>query len=938
MRRRAIARPSIAVLVALLASLLAVFWTASAQAAFGLHDLDITFTNERGSTTSQAGSHPFAMTTDLAVDTAEDPVLEVQLPEEDFRNLTISAPPGFVADRNATAQCTTAEFRPVGGEEPHCAAASTVGFAEVELVQPGEFKHSRVYNLVPPPGAVAKLGFAVEGVPVTLELGLSQTPPYNGIAKVSNALQVFPVYSSKVTLWGTPAAAAHDAQRGGSVEGEGAKRPFLTLPRSCTGPLATALKAVSWQGGIFEQTIFSHGDGGEPLGMTGCSKLGFSPGISAQPTNHSAESPSGIDINVDIADEGLTNPSGIAQSDIQKAVLTLPAGVTANPSLAEGLGVCTEQDLARETADSQPGEGCPQSAKIGTLEAESPLVEGEIIKGTLYVAKPYENRFGSLLALYMVFKDRGLGVAINLAGRVEPDPKTGQLVTTFGDAGNELPQLPLSHLRVHLREGGRSPLITPPSCDSDPSTPGDDPYVTKAEFTPWANPASTYTITSSFNVDSGVGGGPCPPGGTLPFSPGLSAGTLHNDAGTYSPFNLRLTRRDGDQDLTKFSFKLPPGLTAKLAGVSQCSDAQIAAARARTGAHGGEEELEHPSCPQSSQIGNVLAGAGVGSALTYVPGKVYLAGPYNGDPLSVVGIVPAVAGPFDVGTVVTRQALTVDPRSGAAIVDGSRSDPIPHILAGIPLKVRDIRVHVDRPDFTLNPTNCNPFVVGAELWGGGADAFSSSDDSPLDRETPFQASNCARLGFKPKLAITLKGGTHRGDHPALKAVLTPRPGDANLGAAVVTLPRSAFLDQAHIRTICTRVQFAAHACPRGSVYGSARATTPILDEPAEGPVYLRSSNHKLPDLVMALKGPPSAAVNVEVVGRIDSHKGGIRTSFEATPDLPVTKFVLQMRGASKGLIVNSRNLCSQPSKATARFTAQNGRRLDFKPVVRALGC
>jgi hypothetical protein len=399
---------------------------------------------------------------------------------------------------------------------------------------------------------------------------------------------------------------------------------------------------------------------------------------------------------------------------------------------------------------------------------------------------------------------------------------------------------------------------------------------------------------------------------------------------------MRLTRKDGDQDLTKFSATLPPGLVAKLAGTSRCSDAAIDQARSRTGQNGGHEELANPSCPQSSEIGNVLAGAGVGSVLTYAKGKVYLAGPYKGAPLSVVGVVPAVAGPFDVGTVVTRQALRIDPRTGVVHVDGESSDPIPHILAGIPLSVRDIRVFVDKPDFTINPTNCDPFSTDATLWGGGNDVFGSQDDSPFGASSPFQAANCASLGFKPSLSLALKGGTKRGGHPALKATYKPRKGDANLKGVVVRLPHSAFLDQAHIRTICTRVQFAANGgngggCPAGSVYGKATAYTPILDEPLSGPVYLRSSNHNLPDFVATLHG----LVDVEAVARIDSKNGGIRATFTDLPDAPLSKVVVDMQGAKKGLIVNSTNLCAGTHRANVAFDAQNGKELSSKPEVGA---
>lgn len=897
-------------------------WAAPAQAEFGLHGLEVVAEEADGSVDSLAGSHPFGVRTGFAVNTLEDPVLKFQVPDQDFRDLTIDVPPGFIADRDATPQCTTAEFRPPGGEQPACSKASTVGHVVVEISGPGQFFSSPVYNLVPPSGSVAKLGLQVLGVPVTVELGLSRTAPYHGVAKLSNTLQVLPFYSSQLTLWGTPADSRHDDEREGEhLSGE---RPFLTLPGSCTGPLQSVLQAISWQDSFFEQTIESHGDAGEPLGMQDCSALDFAPTLSAQPTNHSAESPTGIDVDVDITDPGLTSGAGRAASDIQKAVVELPEGMTANPSVAEGLGTCSEEDLEEETLDSAPGEGCPQSSKVGTVEVESPVLKGVLLKGQLFIATQNANPFHSLLALYLVVKDPGLGILVKLPAKIEPDPRTGRLVTTFGLHPFELPQVPLSHVHFHFREGARSPLITPPLCGT---------YETNARFTPWSDPARIYETTPSFTIDSGVGGGPCRTG-SEPFEPGMEAGTLSAQAGSYSPLDLRLTRRDGDQDLTKVSFTLPPGLLGSIAGVSQCPDAAIAAARTKSG----RSERTNPSCPANSLIGHTLAGAGVGSQLTYVPGSLYLAGPYNGDPVSVVAIVPAVAGPFDVGTVVVREALKLNPQTAEVEVDGSRSEPIPHILAGIPLRVRDVRVDADRPNFTLNPTNCDPFAVRGTIWGGGADPFSSLDDSPVSRSAPFQAVNCAKLGFKPSLTLRLKGGTRRGAHPALTTVVTPRPGDANFGSAVVTLPRSAFLDQGHIRTVCTRVQFAANACPPGSIYGHVTAWTPLLDEPVEGPVYLRSSNHNLPDLVMALKGPPLHEFEVELDGRIDSHNGGIRASFESIPDVPVSRFILQMPAGKKGLIVNSRNLCSHRSLADAVLAGQNGRVLESSPQVRASGC
>jgi hypothetical protein len=894
-------------------AILAVIAAVPAQAAtFGLKEVDLGLSGNPGVPPLQAGEHPLDLHTTIAVETEEREPYDFEVPVEDTKDVTITNFEGLVAAPEATQRCENVDFLSPG--EPKCPIATTIGVNDVTVENPAKIERVRVYNIVPPPGVLLKIGFSVLQVPISVEIRLSESPPYRGIATVRGIAQLIPFYRSELTLWGTPGDPVHDAERGGEAESEA---PLLTSPRACTGPLTTLFKANSWQHpGVFDEELSS------PLSFTGCAKLGFGATIASQPTSQAAQSPSGLDFSLDVKDEGLLNPKGEAHSDVRKAVVTLPEGMTANPSLAEGLEACSEEQLDTEKAVPVPGEGCPQASKIGTVEVESPLIK-QTLTGSLFVAEPYENPFGSLIALYLVVKNADLGVVVKQALKVEPDPKTGQLKTIAED----IPQLPFSHLRLHLREGARSPLISPRSCGT---------HAVKAVLTPWSGGAAIEP-SASFETLTGPGGGLCPLGAP-PFNPGFSAGTLNNDAGSFSPVNMRITRKDGDQDITRFSSTLPPGLLAKLAGLAKCSDAAITAAKARTGPHGGAEELANPSCPADSKIGRTLAGAGVGSQLIYVPGSLYLAGPFGGDPLSVVAIVPALAGPFDAGTVVVRVALTVNPKTAQAEVDGSASDPIPHILRGIPLNVRDLRVYVDRPDFTLNPTSCDPFAAQASISGSGLLPLDPADDSPVSLSDRFQAANCAALGFKPKLSLRLKGGTKRGDHPAVRAVVIPRAGDANFGQAVVTLPRSAFLDQAHIRTICTRVQFAAKACPPGAIYGKAKAWSPLLDEPAEGPVYLRSSNHNLPDLVMALHGPPSAPVDVELVGRVDSHKGGIRTSFESIPDVPVTRFILEMQGGAKGLIVNSRELCARPSKATAKLTGQNNRRHNFNPVVKAAGC
>jgi hypothetical protein len=922
---------------------------APASAAFGLHDFDVTFTGPKGETVTQAGSHPFAMRTSFLINTEES--AEGTLPVESTRDILVALAPGFAGDESATPRCATLDFltlresiKPGGGglRTPSCADGTAVGIAKIEIGNGTGFgpQSAPLYNLEPPPGKVARLGFVVQSVPVTVDVALSESPPYNIVAITSNISQALEVFGASLTVWGVPADPAHDEERGRCFEGGlicpagTALKPFLTLPRSCTGPLETRYKLDSWQHpGIFtEGNAFTHDDAipPNPVGTSGCGKLGFAPRTATRPSTQSAESASGLDFSLDVEDEGLKNPEGIADADIEEIQTAFPPGVTLNPSAAEGLGVCTK---AQYEAASLTVGGCPDAAKVGTMEVDTPLLENHTLHGSLYVAQQddpataepeAENPFDSLLALYFIIRDPELGIFVKLAAEVEPDPVSGQIITTLED----LPQFPLGHVNVHLREGPRAPLITPPTCGT---------YTTTARLTPSSGAAPLLT-TSSFEVDSGPGGGPCPPAGIAPFRPGFSAGSLNNAAGTYSPFLMRLTRGDGEQDLTRFSATLPPGVVPRLAGVAKCSDAEIAAAETKSG----RREQASPSCPPGAQIGTVSGGAGVGNALTYVPGKVYLAGPYHGDPLSAVAIVPAVAGPFDVGTVVTRVALNLNPVTYRGEIDGAASDPIPHILKGIPLKLRDLRVDADRPGFTLTPTSCAPTATAATIFGSFLDVFNPADDLPVSRSSRYQASSCASLGFKPKLSLKLSGGTKRNDHPALHSVITyPQGGNyANVGRAVVILPPSEFIDQAHINNPCTRPDFAAGTCPPGSILGKAKATTPLLDEPLEGLVYFRSNGGErpLPDLVVDLHG----IVDIVLVGAIDSkvtrRSSRLRTTFAAAPDAPVTSFTLDLKGGKKGTLVNSRNLCAHKLRADVNFTGQNGRRYDTRPVVVASGC
>jgi hypothetical protein len=906
-----------------------------AQGAFGLRDLDVTFTAADGSPAMQAGSHPFQMTTNVGIATKPDS-LEGELPAESVKDVLITQIPGLVGKPTAVPRCSNAEF--LAGKTK-CPDSSAVGVTINTVGGVHSLFTSAVYNLSPPPGVAMKIGFWTITVPITLELTVSPNPPYNVVAISRSIPNVAAVYNSNVTLWGVPADPRHDEDRGRCINDPDetcpaslAQEPFLTLPTACAGPQETHFAGDSWEtpGVFFEESIFTH-DNAEPpnpLGITGCGKVGFKPSITAQPTTKAASSPTGLDFSLDVADEGIGNPDyeAVANSDIKKAVVTLPEGMSVNPSIAEGLEVCSQADLARETAFSEAGAGCPNASKIGSVEVETPLLE-ESVNGALYQAAPYDNPFHSLIALYIVLKNPTLGISIVQPLKVEPDPVTGRLTTVAED----LPQLPFSHFKLHFREGARSPLASPPACGT---------YNAEATLYPWSG-SSPVTTTSAFQIIAGPESKPCPTGGLPPFKPGLIAGTLNNAAGRFSPFNVRLFRNDSEQEITHFSIKLPPGVVGKLAGIPFCPDAAIAAAKARTGPHGGQEELEAPSCPAASEIGHTLAGSGVGSALAYAPGKIYLAGPYNGSALSMVAITAGRVGPFDLGNVVIREAFKIDPETAEVFVDATGSDPIPHIIKGVPVHLRDIRAYVDRPNFVLNPSNCTRTSTASTLLGSGLDFGSEADDRPVTVSTPFQAADCAALPFKPRLSLKLKGGTKRGSYPALRAVLRMNGfGEAGIEQAQVTLPGSEFIAQAHFNTICTRVIFKqglhpGEKCPAGSVYGSALAETPILDDPLAGPVFLRSSEHQLPDVVAALH---NGQIDVVLVGRVDSVQGRLRSTFESTPDAPVKRAVFSFLGGKKGLFENSTNLCKGTHKAIAAFTGQNGKEWDFNPEVKATGC
>jgi hypothetical protein len=898
----------------------------AASAEFDLKDLEVTFEDKDGNPTLQAGSHPYAMATNLALTTVSTP--EGDVPEGEIRNLTIEQIPGLVGAQTAVPTCDQADFSNRFEGRPACPDATAVGYTaaevEFEVIPPeeaGAFFHVPVYNLDPPPGVAAELGFVVLNVPVTIDVTVSPDPPYNLIATLENVPQAILLYRSKVVLWGNPAGPEHDELRGNclgeiantSTEpvSEGScplppgteQRAFLTLPRACAGPLSTVFAAISWAG-VPALGTAQTSDGVEPRGIEGCEGLGLDAGIAAEPTTSSASSATGLRFELAVEDPGLLDPAQRAGSDIRKVVATLPEGMSLNPSAANGLQACTEAQYEAEGLQWSPLAGCPQASKVGSAEVTTPLLD-QPLAGDIYVAEQDRNPFGSTFAVYMVLRNARYGLLVKQAGRIDPDPATGRITSTF----EEIPQLPFSKFELRFREGPRAPLLTPADCG---------PHTAGALITPWSG-GPAISESSSFEISSGPGGGPCPPS-PLPFAPGLSGGTTDTRAGAYSPFYMRITRSDSEQDITRFDSVLPPGVVGRIAGLGRCPEAQIAAAQGRSG----REEAASPSCPASSQIGTIKAGAGAGEVLSYVDGALYLAGPYAGAPLSILAVTPALTGPFDLGTVVIREALNLNPTTAEVEVSGAGPQgTIPRLLEGVPLRLRDLQIAIDRPDFTLNATSCEPEALRATLFAPQASA------SPAER---YQASGCAALGYKPRLTLALKGGTRRGRFPAVRSTLRPRAGDANTARAVVTLPPSLQIENAHINNPCTRVQFDADACPPKSVLGTARAYSPLLDAPLEGPVYFRSNGgeRELPDIVADLNGQ----FRIILVGFIDSKGGRIRTTFADVPDAPVSRFELKLAGGKRGLLVANRNLCAKRQRARLALTGQNGRPSTTDAVVK----
>lgn len=843
--------------------------------------------------TTQAGAHPdFTTNFELATNSGGQIYAKTQ-------GVEVTLPPGLLGNPQGIPRCTTVQLG-TNPAQSECPFDAQVGTVDITL-NPGAGSASvlsgaPLYNMVPPAGTVARLGFFASDFPVIIDVTVDPLD-YGLTASIKGASAAVNLIGASTTLWGVPAAPIHDPERltpleanegtgpPGGRESNLPETPFMTNPTSCGGPLEIGVTARSYPMPEAPSTM----EGTLPP-ITGCGKLRFEPTLSVTPTNQEAAAPTGIDADLRMPQD--ETAKGLATSTLKAATVQLPPGLTINPAAGDGLAACSAEQVGFERDEAAH---CPDAAKIGSAEIDVPALE-HVLNGSVYQRTPEP---GNLFRFWLVSDE--LGVHLKLPAEIKADPATGQLTTVFDGlpalGGN--PEVPVSELKLHIFGGPRAPLSTPAGCGT---------YQTHFALSPWSG-QSTVEGTTPMQITSGCGKGG--------FSPKLSAGTLDPFAGKFAAFTLELTRQDGEANPQTMEVTLPKGLLAKLGGVPLCSEAAAA-----TGA-----------CSAASQIGTVSVAAGVGSAPLWIPqpGKsptaVYLAGPYRGAPYSLVVMVPAQAGPFDLGTVVTRAGIYVDPESVVATI---KTDPLPQILEGVPVAYRAIHVDVTRPEFTLNPTGCEPEQVSA--------AVTASNGATAHPSYGFQAANCAKLAFGPSLSLNLKGGTKRAKHPALSAVLNLPQGQSNIARAVVVLPPTEFIDQNHINNPCTRVQFSAEQCPPESLLGTATAVTPLLDQPLEGPVYFRSNGgeRELPDIVADLHG----AIHVVLVGFVDAkHRKGsevsrVRTTFANVPDAPVSKFTMQLFGGKKGLLVNSADLCAATRRAEVTMKGQNGGTHDFNPVIR----
>ncbi len=870
-----------------------------------------------------ASAHPNYGFTQFIV--AHEGLLE--RPSTELAYVRVELPVGLAVNPGATGRCPIEVFE-AGAEGCESYGAkvgeSGVTTAVTALAPIPPYKGITavpVYNVVPKQGQAARFGLELLGNEVFLEGDIASSSDYHEGFTIA-VPRALPLETSKISLLGGLLEAIVPGlilKNRLVFDGRAGDGTFLTTPSTCRGEAftqsgseySTLLKAASYAeieaGEQFPAGAGAYLESPIPPGTSpkSCSTIPYTPTIGVNPGTTETNSPAPAEVTVSVPH--IAQPTGQDDSTTKEASLSLPVGMGINPSAAAAVNNLKTCDNSQFVLHSTQAISCPAESRIGTATIASAALPEGSLEGPVFIGRQESTdpASGNEYRIFIDARSDRYGIDVRLLGHVAADPATGQLTTTIA----EVPQVPFTSFKLDFVGGQRSVLTSPPTCG---------PNAGGARMTPYSG-TPPATPTSAFSLQATPGGGPCATSlAARAFAPSFVAAPKSSQVGAYSPLHIAIARTNGQQELKGASVALAPGMIGKLAGIPYCPASQIAAATSTSGA----SQATNSSCPKKSEVGTATVQAGTGPTPLSITGKVFLSGPYDGAPLSLAVITPATAGPFDLGTVVVRVALFVDPESAQVT---AVSDAIPDVFGGSLLSIRQVAIDLNRKEFTLNPTSCDKLTTTATLRGGGGNPADQEAWSSFSASAPFQTSDCQKLDFHPKLVtrfIGAKKQTRRAGHPKLRATLTARPGDANLAQATLTLPPSEMIDQGHIKTICTRVQLAAQACPEGSVYGFAKAESPLLDDPLEGPVYLVSSNHTLPDLLADLKGQ----VEIRLHGVIKSVKGHrIQTTFSPIPDVPVSTFTLTMQGGKKGLLVNSRNLCEHKYFSKLAFLAQNGK-------------
>jgi hypothetical protein len=909
---------------------------------FELSEFNVGAESPSGATSVGAGAHPWTFTTSLALPAMPNP--QGGSPTfhsvENVKDTVVELPLGFIGDVQGLPQCTLTELAVSSYHQAEaCPAGSLVGSLAIRgYAGQGDFVYTGwtrdfggIYNMVPEGGYPAEFGLTLDSVPVLLYASVVHGPSGYRLRVASTGVITFSRLTGIVlSFFGEP----------GALNGTGSDAAFLSNPADCSGgPVTSEASVDSWEDPerwvSKETTVYPQ--------ISECNLLQFNPSLSFAPNGGGegttqADEPSGYNVELRVPQTSLFEET--ATPELKNASVALPAGVAISPAAGSGLEGCEATgsngfDMPEAGAPNVAGEGeaigpeglvhmtpghCPEASTIGTAAIHTPLLPdgpggAAPLTGHVYLAKPKcggegqpactaaSASNGELYGIYVEVQDPKAGVVFKLQGSIAADPNTGQLVTTF----KENPQLPYSSFAMHFTGGPRASLANPQACGT---------ASTVSALEPWSAPGTpTVTSSSAFSVDWDGQGGACPAG--MPFSPGFSAGTVSPAAGAFSPFTLSFSRHDREQDLSGLSVTTPPGLLGKLAGVALC----------------GEPQAAQGTCSAASQIGTATVAAGSGSDPLWVSGPVYLTGPYKGQPFGLSVVVPAKAGPFNLGNVVVRSAIHVDPNTAALTIV---SDPLPQIIDGIPLRIQTVNVTINREGFIFNPTNCSSQQVAATITAAqGASAGVSS---------PFTASGCKSLPFHPVFSVSTQAKTSKQTGASLTVQGAFTAGNANVRSVAVVLPKQLPARLTTIQQACTEATFAANpaSCPVGSNIGTATAITPVLSNPVVGPVYLVShGGAAFPDVVAVLQGE---GVTVDLTGSVNIKKGITSSDFAAVPDVPISSFVLSLpEGPHSGLAPNlpvkaKGSMCGTSLRMPFTITGQNGAQLTRDVKIAVPGC